>query len=157
MGFTYKPADTPPPSATGNYAKLPQFVGKLVVVVPYEDNVPSKFKNDDGSPQLQTRATVVAVQAGSHTNPDTGDVTDWDAGEVFDVFISQAKVRRQVSEMGIPILGRLLKDGKAWVLQPPSSEDASLADTVLKDVELPERKARSGPNVIDDGTPPWQK
>lgn len=156
MGFTFRPATAPPPGGGGNFAKLQQFVGKLIVVVPYEDNIKSKFKDQNGKDQFQTRATVVPVQAGSWTNPDNGDEASWDAGETLDVFISAQRVRRQISEMNVPVLGRLLKDGKAWVLQEPTDADVSKAQEVLADVDLPDRSASTKTEDDSEGVP-WGK
>lgn len=156
MAFEFKPAAPPPPSEGGNYSKLPQFIGKLVLVVPYEDNVPSKFKDQQGRTQYQTRATVVPIQGGSWTNPKTGDEVSWKAGEVTDAFISNARVRRQIKELHVPILGRLLMDGKALVLEPPTPEQEQLAREVLADVELPD-KTGHGSDGEDDDTPPWER
>ena len=157
MGFEFKPAAAPPPATGGAYAKLPQFIGKLVLVVPYEDNVPSKFKDQQGRTQYQTRATVVPVQSGTWTNPKTGDEVEWEAGDVLDAYISNSRVRRQISEMHVPVLGRLLMDGKAFVLEPPTEEQIALAKKVLKDVELPDKTGESSADGEDDDTPPWER
>lgn len=157
MGFTFRPAAAPPPSSGGAFAKLPQFVGKLVVVVPYEDNIQSKFKDQNGRPQFQTRAKVVPVQSGSWTNPDNGEEAEWEAGEVLDVFISASRVRRQISELHVPVLGKLLKDGKAWVLQPPTEAEVKKAESVLASVDLPDMRgtAPTKTDSDDSNAVPW--
>lgn len=157
MGFSFTPAAAPPAGSGGNFAKLPQFVGKLVVVIPYDKTL-SKFKDDNGRPQEQTRSKVIAVEAGSNTNAETGEETSWKAGEVFDIFVSQKKVQAQTKELGQPVLGRLLKDGKAWVLATPNEADVAKANAVaekLGDIDIPEPGSSKGSTTGDDDGVPW--
>jgi len=158
MGFSFRPAAAPPPSTGGNFAKLPQFVGKLVIVIPYDKTL-SKFKDDNGRPQEQTRSKVVAVEAGSHTNPENGEETSWKAGEVFDIYVSQKKVQAQTSELGAPVLGRLLKEGKAWVLATPNDNDVAKATKVMEDLgdlQVPSPgSTKSKSDDSDDDGVPW--
>lgn len=152
--FPFKPAAAPPPSGNGNFTKLQTFVGKLIVVVPYDDQVKSQFKRDDGSDVMQTRATVVPIQGGSHTDPRTGEETTWEAGEVYDVFISATRVRRQISELHVPVLGRLVKPENAWVLATPTEDDVTLAKKVLESVDIPDRQP-SSKSTEDSNAVPW--
>jgi hypothetical protein len=158
VGFTFEPAAAPPPSAGGAYGKLPQFVGKLIVVIPYDKTL-SKFKDDNGRPQEQTRSKVIAIEPGSHTDANTGDETTWKAGDVLDVFVSQKKVQAQTKELGKPVLGRLLKDGKAWVLATPTDADVAKANEVaakVGEIDIPEPGTSKGSTAADDGDGvPW--
>lgn len=152
MGFSFKPSAAPPPTSGGSFAKLPQFVGKLVVVIPY-DKTQSKYKDDNGRPQEQTRSKVIPIESGSHTNPETGEETTWKAGTVFDIYVSQKKVQAQTPNLGEPVLGRLLKDGKAWILSTPNDADVAKATKVmdeLGDINIPEPGTSKGSKVADD-------
>lgn len=154
--FDFKKA-APAPSG-GNFTKLQSFVGKLIVVVPYDDRVKSQFKKDDGSDVMQTRATVVPIQSGSHTDPRNGEETTWEAGDVYDVFISATRVRRQISELHVPVLGRLVKPENAWVLATPTEDDVTLAKKVLEAVDIPNRTAAASStsnSQEDSNAVPW--
>lgn len=157
MGFSFTPAAAPPPSS-GGFAKLPQFVGKLVVVIPYDKTL-SKFKDDNGRPQEQTRSKVIPIEAGSNTDANTGEETTWIAGDVLDVYVSQKKVQAQTKNLGEPVLGRLLKDGKAWVLATPTEADVAKATVVMEalgDIDIPEPGSSKGSKVSDDDDGvPW--
>jgi len=125
-------------AAPKSYSRFKDFSGTLIVVVPHKLNVLSPFKNkdDDGNEreQYQHHATVITLESKDQRDDD-GNRIKFDAGESHFVFLGAAKVMRQLTEVNVPVVGRLMKDkpvakgGKPWVLATPTEEDLELANS----------------------------
>lgn len=128
-------------AAPTSYTKYQAFSGYLILVVPHDGNVVSKFPRDDGSPKYQTYSTIIPLEDGS-TRLDNGTKVEWKAGDIHQSFIDGAKIRRQLLDMDTPVLGRLgkgkpgPKGGRPWELSTPTEEDF----TVLNDFDDLEKK-----------------
>lgn len=125
---------------SASFTKYQVFAGTLLIVVPHRET-PSKFPREDGSVKMQTVSTIIPLEDGS-VRRDDGTKVEWKAGEVHTAFIDGAKIRRQLTEMDVPVLGRLVKGkpsakgGRPWELATPDDDDKDiLADAGVEALE----------------------
>lgn len=139
--------------------KFVNFGGVLTALVPVVidfDN--GKFKKEDGSPAVQTITTVVILEEHSFRDLETSELRKYKPGDMLTCYIGWAYVVKVMKEQG-NVIGRLGKDGKAYVMRPPTEEDFNQAKKILATVdfekdtyeseETPEPKVASNANPWD--------